>query len=64
MTERRRTATDVEFRAAVRALDEGAVLIPAPDWHTEARGLELPGLYARWVDEPGAADLSRGGRVT
>jgi hypothetical protein len=60
MTERRGTATDVEFRAAVRALDAGGELIAAPDWHTRARSLELPGLYAWWVDERGAADLSGG----
>lgn len=35
-------------------------MIPGPEWHTRARSLELPGLYAWWVDERGAADLSGG----
>jgi hypothetical protein len=60
MMERRRTATDAEVRAAVRALDVTPVLIPASEWHARARGLELPGLYAWWVDDAGATDLSGG----
>jgi hypothetical protein len=60
MTQRRRIATAEEFRAAMRALDVAHVLIPARDWPTLARGLDVPGLYAWWVDDAGAADLSGG----
>jgi hypothetical protein len=60
MTERRRTATDAEVRAAIEALTGTREQIPAADWHTHALGLAVPGLYAWWVDEPGAADLSGG----
>jgi hypothetical protein len=66
MKQRRRIATNEEFHAALRALDTAPVLSAARDWPTAARGLNASGLYAWWVDNPGAADLSGGlaGQVT
>lgn len=60
MTERRRKATDAEFRAAFRALDRTPVVIAAHEWPSAAPGLDVPGLYAWWVDAQGASDLSGG----
>ena len=34
--------------------------MPASEWPAGAGGLDRPGLFAFWVDEAGAADLSRG----
>lgn len=60
MNSRRRTTTESEFHAAIRALDGQPVLIAARDWPPPASGLEKSGLYSWWVDDTGAGDLSRG----
>ena len=61
MTIGRRTTTEAEFRAAMRALDQAPVLTPARDWPDGLlHGLDGPGLYSWWVDKSGALDLSRG----
>ena len=57
---RRRTATDGEFKAAMRALDGKPFRIAARDWPDGLSRLDQPGLYSWWVDEAGAADLSEG----
>lgn len=46
--------------AAVSSLDESPSLVPACDWPAELACLDQPGLYVWWVDDAGAADLSRG----
>ena len=47
---------------AVAALlvDRGAALTPTHFLRTQRQVLAVPGLYSWWVDEGGAADLSRG----
>jgi hypothetical protein len=45
---------------ALDDLDVSPALVPASAWPAGAEGLDQPGLFAFWVDEPGAADLSRG----
>jgi hypothetical protein len=45
---------------ALDELDESPTLVPARDWPAGLTCLDRPGLYAWWVDEAGAADLSRG----
>ena len=45
---------------ALAALDESPTLVPASDWPAGLTCLDRPGLYAWWVDDVGAADLSRG----
>lgn len=45
---------------ALDDLDATPALVPASDWQAGAGGLDRPGLFAFWVDEAGAADLSRG----
>jgi hypothetical protein len=45
---------------ALDDLDASPVLVPASSWPAGAEGLDRPGLFAFWVDEAGAADLSRG----
>ena len=52
-----------EEREAWQALDDldaSPILVPASEWPAGAAGLDRPGLFAFWVDEAGAADLSRG----
>jgi len=52
-----------EEREAWQALDDldaSPILVPASEWPAGAEGLDRPGLFAFWVDEAGAADLSRG----
>ena len=49
---------------ALADLDESPALVPARDWPAGLTCLDLPGLYAWWADEAGAADLSRGLGVT
>ncbi len=44
---------------ALAALDESPALVPVRDWPAGLTCLDRPGLYAWWVDEAGAADLSR-----
>lgn len=41
-------------------LDESPALVRACDWPADVTCLDRPGLYAWWVDESGAVDLSRG----
>ena len=45
---------------ALDDLDASPTLVPASEWPAGAEGLDRPGLFAFWVDEAGAADLSRG----
>ena len=45
---------------ALADLDESPTLVPAGEWPAGVTCLDRPGLYAWWVDETGAADLSRG----
>lgn len=45
---------------ALDDLDGAPTLVPASAWPAVAGGLDRPGLFAFWVDEAGAADLSRG----
>ena len=45
---------------ALAELDESPTLVPARDWPAGLTRLDRPGLYVWWVDEAGAADLSRG----
>ena len=46
-------------RAALDALT-GGLRLPACEWPGSLAGLDGPGLYAWFVDPPGAAELSRG----
>ncbi|HEX5641466.1 MAG TPA: hypothetical protein VFZ86_03895 [Thermoleophilia bacterium] len=45
---------------ALDDLDGSPTLVPASAWPAGAAGVDRPGLFAFWVDEAGAADLSRG----
>ncbi len=45
---------------ALDDLDGSPRLVPASEWPAGAGGADRPGLFAFWVDEAGAADLSRG----
>ena len=45
---------------ALDDLDAAPALAPASEWPAGVPGLDRPGLFAFWVDESGAADLSRG----
>jgi hypothetical protein len=45
---------------ALDDLDASPTLVPASEWPAGAEGLDRPGLFALWVDETGAAELSRG----
>jgi len=45
---------------AIAALDESPAPVRVRDWPAGLACLERPGLYAWWVDEAGAADLTRG----
>jgi hypothetical protein len=45
---------------ALDDLDTSPRLVPASEWPAGAEGLDRPGLFAFWVDEAGAADLSKG----
>jgi len=45
--------------SALAELDESPTLVPARDWPAGLTCLDRPGLHAWWVDEAGAADLSR-----
>ena len=49
---------------ALDDLDASPVLAPASEWPAGAEGLDRPGLFAFWVDEAGAADLSKGLELT
>jgi hypothetical protein len=57
---RRRGATAVEVRRAIRDLDRAPVRVAAIDWPASLRDLDQPGLYSWWVDEPGARMISAG----
>jgi hypothetical protein len=52
------TAADVD--AALKALADVAQAVPAGEWPPPLTGLDGPGLHSWWVDEEGAAQLSRG----
>lgn len=54
------TCSAAALDAALRALDESPALVVAGDWPAGLTGLNRPGLYAWWVDEGGAVELSRG----
>ena len=58
--QRRRRATPREVRHAIRDLDGSPVRVAAIDWPGRLRGLDVPGLYSWWVDQPGARMLSTG----
>jgi len=45
---------------ALDDLDGSPTRVPGSEWPAGASGLDRPGLFAFWVDEAGAADLSRG----
>jgi len=45
---------------ALDDLDASPALVPASEWPAGDAGLDRPGLFAFWVDDSGAADLSRG----
>jgi hypothetical protein len=45
---------------ALDDLDASPALVPASEWPAGVAGLDRPGLFAFWVDEAGADDLSRG----
>ena len=45
---------------ALDDLDASPTLVRASEWPAGAEGLDRPGLFALWVDETGAAELSRG----
>ena len=45
---------------ALDDLDVSPTLVPASEWPAGAEGSDRPGLFALWVDEIGAAELSRG----
>ena len=45
---------------ALADLEEAPDLLPAREWPAGVTCLDRPGLYAWWVDEAGAGDLSRG----
>jgi hypothetical protein len=49
-----------DLRTALEALDGRPVVIPVCDWPAGVDCLGDAGLYSWWVDEPGAADLSKG----
>ena len=57
------TAPQWQERDAWTALDDldvSPTLVPALEWPAGVTCLDRPGLYAWWVNEAGAADLSRG----
>jgi hypothetical protein len=58
--ERRREPTEAEVRHAVDDLERAPRIIPARIWPGGLDQLDEPGLYAWWVDENGAHDLSEG----
>lgn len=45
---------------ALDDLDVSPALVPASEWPAGVTGLDRPGLFAFWVDDAGAADLTRG----
>ncbi len=45
---------------ALDDLDVSPALVPASEWPAGVIGLDRPGLFAFWVDDAGAADLSHG----
>jgi hypothetical protein len=45
---------------ALDDLDVSPALVPASEWPAGVERLDRPGLYAWWVDEVGAAELTRG----
>ena len=49
-----------DVRAAIADLDESSSRVSACDWPSGLACLDQPGLYVWWVDDVGAADLSRG----
>ena len=57
---RRQRSTTGQLRSAMRALDGAPHRIAARDWPDGLENLDRPGLYSWWVDEQGAADLSKG----
>jgi hypothetical protein len=54
------TCSAAAVEAALGALDESPAFVVARDWPAGVTCLDRPGLYAWWVDEEGAAELSRG----
>ncbi len=53
-------AREEDVRRALDALDRHPNRCAARDWPCSLAGLEQPGLYSWWVDEPGAHELSTG----
>lgn len=56
----RRECLEREVTAALVALDGAPHRVRASDWPGDLVDLSVPGLYAWWVDEAGASDLSAG----
>ena len=54
-------ATPSDVQRALVALGEECTRIAAKDWPGGVEGLDNPGLYSWWVDDPGARDLAGGG---
>jgi hypothetical protein len=59
-SQRRQRATTEEVSAALVALDSDPHLIAASSWPGDLSAMDTPGLYAWWVDEEGARDLTQG----
>jgi hypothetical protein len=62
MTEvrRERHCNDDDVERGLRALDGAPQRVHASRWPGHLEGLDHAGLYSWWVDDTGAADLSRG----
>jgi hypothetical protein len=60
LSERRRTATEIEVADALVALDGSPDVVRAIEWPADVRRINEPGLYSWWVDAAGATMLSEG----
>jgi hypothetical protein len=56
----KRMCSQQEVDRALEDLDRNPVRILAKEWPGRLAGLDSPGLYSWWVDQPGAAQLSSG----
>jgi hypothetical protein len=57
---REQQCRDGDVERALLALDGAPVHVCAAHWPGPLEGLDLPGLYAWWTDNPGAELLSAG----
>lgn len=55
---RRQACTVNEVEDALNALDRTPKRVSAHQWPSDLEGIDVPGLYAWWVDDAGADDLS------